>query len=50
MPLFYYARQSQLATKAGIKIWHLKFKKSGKSGGYAVAGGKYCREVLTDAG
>lgn len=49
MPLFYYARQSQLATKAGIKTWHLSLKKW-ESGGYAVAGGKYCREVLTDAG
>lgn len=27
MPLFYYARQSQLATKAGIKTWHLSLKK-----------------------
>ena len=31
MPLFYYARQSQLATKAGIKTWHLSLKKVGKA-------------------
>ena len=31
MPLFYYARQSQLATKTGIKTWHLSLKKVGKA-------------------
>ena len=27
MPLFYYARQSSLATKEGAKLWHLSLKK-----------------------
>ena len=31
MPLFYYARQAQLATKTGIKIWHLSLKKVEKA-------------------
>ena len=26
MPLFYYARQSSLATKEGAKLWHLSLK------------------------
>lgn len=30
MPLFYYARQSQIATKEGVKTWHLSLKKVGK--------------------
>ena len=57
MPLFYKGIQAAKANKEGVKTWHpalvnmaLEFEKSGKSGGYAVAGGKYCREVLTDAG
>lgn len=33
MPLFYYARQAQFATKAGIKIWHLSLKKMEKAMG-----------------
>ena len=31
MPLFYYARQSQIATKEGVKTWHLSLKKVGKT-------------------
>ncbi len=31
MPLFYYGRQSQIATKAGVKTWHLSLKKVGKT-------------------
>ena len=31
MPLFYYARQSQIATKEGVKTWHLSLK-NGKIG------------------
>ena len=50
MPLFYYARQSQLATKAGIKTWHLSLKKVGKAVDTRSLAEKYCREVLTDAG
>ena len=30
MPLFYYARQSQIATKEGVKTWYLSLKKVGK--------------------
>ena len=31
MPLFYYARQSSLATKEGAKLWHLSLKKVGRA-------------------
>lgn len=31
MPLFYYARQSSLATKKGEKLWHLSLKKVGRA-------------------
>ena len=31
MPLFYYARQSSLATKEGAKLWHLSSKKVGRA-------------------
>lgn len=31
MPLFYCARQSQIATKEGVKTWHLSLKKVGKT-------------------
>ncbi len=31
MPLFYYARQSSLATKDGAKLWHLSLKKIGRA-------------------
>ena len=31
MPLLYYARQSQLKTKAGVKQWHLTLKKVGRA-------------------
>ncbi len=31
MPLFYYARQSSLATKEGAKLWHLSLKKGKRS-------------------
>ena len=30
-PLFYYARQSSLATKEGAKLWHLSLKKVGRA-------------------
>ena len=33
MPLFYYARQSSLATKEGAKLWHLSLKKVGRGPG-----------------
>ena len=31
MPLFYYGRRSQIATKEGVKTWHLSLKKVGKT-------------------
>ena len=31
MPLFYYARQSSLKTKEGVKTWHLTLKKVGRA-------------------
>ena len=31
MPLLYYARQSQLKTKDGVKQWHLTLKKVGRA-------------------
>ena len=31
MPLLYYARQSQLKTKEGVKQWHLALKKVGRA-------------------
>ncbi|WP_294591304.1 HU family DNA-binding protein [uncultured Bacteroides sp.] len=31
MPLFYYARQSSIATKEGAKLWHLSLKKVGRA-------------------
>ena len=31
MPLFYYGRQSQIATKEGVKTWHLSLKKVGRA-------------------
>ncbi|MCD8182345.1 MAG: HU family DNA-binding protein [Bacteroides sp.] len=31
MPLFYDVRQSQIATKDGVKTWHLSLKKVGKT-------------------
>ena len=31
MPLLYYARQSQLKTKDGVKQWHLTLKKIGRA-------------------
>lgn len=31
MPLLYYARQSQLKTKAGVQQWHLTLKKIGRT-------------------
>ena len=31
MPLFYYPRQSQIATKEGVKTWHLSLRKVGKT-------------------
>ncbi|ADV44100.1 HU family DNA-binding protein [Bacteroides helcogenes] len=30
MPLFYYPRQSSIATKDGAKLWHLSLKKIGR--------------------
>lgn len=31
MPLFYYPRQSSIATKDGAKLWHLSLKKIGRA-------------------
>ncbi|WP_300703407.1 HU family DNA-binding protein [Bacteroides sp.] len=31
MPLFYYPRQSSIATKEGAKLWHLSLKKVGRA-------------------
>ena len=40
MPLFYGARQSQLKTKEGKKLWHLSLVEVGKTVGLQELGGK----------